>query len=202
MTTLPEKPTFVQSAARAVLRAISWRIDLNLPAESKYVVIGAPHTSNWDLIYALLLIYATGLKVNWIGKDSAFWWPLGPILRRLGGIPVNRRLRNDFVGQVVQVFERSDELIIVITPEGTRSKSPYWRSGFYYMALGANVPIVLGYIDYVDRVMGFGPSFYPTGDIQADFVQIQEFYGDKRGKFTRSQGKIQLKPASETKSSR
>jgi 1-acyl-sn-glycerol-3-phosphate acyltransferase len=185
----------LQPLSQWILRTIGWRVEITWPSEPKYVMIGAPHTSNWDLFYTLLMVYSTGMKLNWIGKHSLFWWPLGAIMRRLGGVPVVRHSRRDFVQQIVDVFNQADTLVIAIAPEGTRSRSPYWKSGFYYMAQGAGVPIVMGYIDYPSRTVGIGPSFYPTGDLAEDFKLVQEFYGSKRGKYRRSEGSIQLKPA-------
>jgi len=186
--------SFTQSLARAMLRALSWDHKVVLPSNPKYVVIGAPHTSNLDFIFMLLLMYATGLKLHWIGKHTLFKPPMGSLMRRLGGIPVDRRSKNNFVNFIVDVIRHHQEYALAIAPEGTRSKSKYWRTGFYYIALGANVPIVLGYIDYKERVVGFGPSIYPTGDIQADFTKIKKFYMGKTGRYPHKQGPMALRP--------
>lgn len=187
-----QKRSISQILARAILRAISWKMVLNIPPVSKYVIIGAPHTSNWDFVYFLLLKFAAGINFSWIGKDSLFHRPVGSVMRRLGGIPVDRSVRNNFVGQIVSLFNKSEQLIITIAPEGTRSKSEYWKTGFYYIALGAGVPIALGFIDYRTREIGIGSYFSPTGDIQADFNCIKEFYNGKMGKNPLSQGKVRL----------
>jgi 1-acyl-sn-glycerol-3-phosphate acyltransferase len=170
----------------------SWKLNITLPASPKFVLIGAPHTSNWDLISALVVKYGTGLNMHWIAKDTAFRWPLGGFLRRLGGIPVNRRSSNNFVAQIVEAFNRIDNLVLAISPEGTRSKSHYWRTGFYYIALGASVPIALGFVDYGQKMVGIGPNFMPTGDIRADFHFIKEFYSGIRGRNPERQGEIKL----------
>ena len=181
-----------QSFASSVLRAGGWKTPLTYPPAPKYVLIGAPHTSNWDFFYFLLLKFSIDLKLNWIGKASLFRWPVGFLMRRLGGIPVERSSSNDFVTQIVESFNKVNRLIVTIAPEGTRSKAEYWKTGFYYIALGAGVPISLGYIDYQTKEVGIGPYFFPTGDIQADFLKIKEFYASKRGKHPERQGKIRL----------
>lgn len=177
------------------MKLIGWRIGGEVPALRRYVLIGAPHTSNWDFIIAMLFKYSLGMKFNFIGKDSLFRGPMSTIMRRLGGIPVNRRVSSGFVDQIVSVFAEHEDLIIVIAPEGTRSKSPYWKTGFYYIALGAQVPVVMAYLDYPNKTIGFGPSFTPTGDLHADFALIRSFYADKSGKFPDKQGAIELRPS-------
>jgi len=187
-----QEPTLSHNLALAILRALGWKLEVTLPDTKKYVLIGAPHTSNWDFVYMLLFRSAIGIKPRWIGKDTFFRWPFGGLWRRLGGIPVNRRSRNSFVDQMVATFQEHDKLILVIAPEGTRSKTRYWKSGFYYIALGAGVPIVMGFLDYARKVGGIGPALMPVGDIQADFVTIREFYADKTGKHPREQGEVRL----------
>jgi len=181
---------FTQSLARVILRLLSWRLEVTPPPASKYVLVGAPHTSGWDLLFFLLMAHGAGIKVNWVGKDTLFRWPVGGLLRWLGGIPVNRHARTNFVQQIVDVFNRLEELVITIAPEGTRGRAAKWKTGFYYIALGARVPIVLGFIDYREKIIGIGPSMMPTGDIQADFVHIKEFYSGKTGRQPEQQGEI------------
>ncbi len=191
---LRPKRTRLQALAQWAIKSLSWQLDLNIPEAQSFVLIGAPHTSNWDFVFTMLLIYASGIKISWIGKDSLFRPPFGSLFRRLGGIAVNRSVRQDFVGQIVAQFQQDKKLVVAISPEGTRSKSDYWKTGFYYMALGAQVPIVMGYIDYQQKVVGLGPCFYPSGNIQADFEQIKAFYAAKVGKYPHKQGTIQLRP--------
>ncbi len=181
-----------QKLAEIVLRLISWQVDVTLPEARKYVVIGAPHTTGWDLFYLMLLKLSTGIDLKWIGKDTLFKWPLGIFMRWLGGIPVKRRSKNNFVEQIAEQFRQREELIIAIAPEGSRGKTAHWRTGFYYIALGADVPIALGFIDYPSRVVGIGPSLLPSGDIQADFAKIKAFYGGKTGRYPEKQGAIRL----------
>jgi 1-acyl-sn-glycerol-3-phosphate acyltransferase len=183
---------FSQSLAKGILRLISWKLDVIYPAAPKYVLIGAPHTSGWDLFYALLLKYGSGIEMHWMGKDTLFRWPLGGILRWLGGIPVKRRSRNNFVQQVVDVVNDLDEVVIAMAPEGTRSKTKYWKTGFYYIALGAGVPIAFGFIDYGRRAVGVGQVITPSGDIQADIRQIKAFYAGISGRHPELQGEVRI----------
>jgi len=195
-TTKPirETRTLMQNLGHGILGLFGWRFEMIDPGTPKYVVIGAPHTSNWDFILMLFIKMCGQLDIRWIGKDSIFRGPMGPIMRALGGIPVNRRTRNNFVEQIATKFAESEALVIGIAPEGTRSKSHYWKSGFYYMAHRSNVPIVMGYLDYGNKRCGLGPSFMPCGDIDADFEIIRGFYKDIKGKFPNEQGIIGLDP--------
>ncbi len=111
----------MQALARFILKVTHWKLEIQPPADAKYVLIGAPHTSNWDLIYALLLMYGSGIKITWVAKHTLFRWPLGVLLRRLGGVPVNRSARQNFTQQVVDTFNRFEHLVVAIAPESTRS---------------------------------------------------------------------------------
>jgi 1-acyl-sn-glycerol-3-phosphate acyltransferase len=144
---LAQKITFSQFLAQAILKLVGWEATGSFPNISKFILVGAPHTSNWDFPLAMLLMFAKGVRFNWIGKASLFRWPIGGLFHRLGGIPVKRDLTNNFVQQIVETFEQSTHLIIAISPEGTRSLVKRWKTGFYYMSVGAKVPLVLGFID-------------------------------------------------------
>ena len=187
-----QKSPVSQRIAHIILRLICWQTHAILPHTSRYVIIGAPHTSNWDFGLMLLLMAAEQLPIRFMGKDSLFRGPLGPLMRSLGGIPVNRRERTNLVDQIAARFEEYDDLIIGIAPEGTRSKTSHWKSGFYYIALKAKVPIAMAYLDYGNKTIGVGPSFMPSGDIQADFEIIRDFYSGIVGKNPAKQGKIEL----------
>jgi 1-acyl-sn-glycerol-3-phosphate acyltransferase len=165
--------------------------------QPKCVLIAAPHTSNWDFPLALLAFWSLRIDGRWVGKHTIFRRPFGGLMRRLGGIPLDRVNTKDFVGEVVGWFERAPQLTLVITPEGTRRRLDYWRSGFYWIAHGAGVPIALGFVDYRHRVAGVGGSFLPTGDIDADLLRIQEFYRDKTGRHPDKLSPIALKPRGE-----
>ena len=165
-----------------MLKLTGWRLEGKFPDLPKYVMIAAPHTSNWDFPVTLGICFAARAKIYWMGKDSLFKGPMGPIMRWLGGIPVDRSKSNDLVGQMVEVFNRSDRLVVTIPPEGTRQKVRYWKTGFYHIANGANVPIVLAFLDFRRKVGGFGPVFKPTGNVEADMAEIQAFYKNISGK--------------------
>jgi len=166
-----------------LLRLRGWRIDGSFPDLPKYVLIAAPHTSNWDFPLTLGVCFALRAKLYWMGKHTLFWGPMGPLMRWLGGIPVRRSRSNSLVQQMVEVYQRSDRLVVAIPPEGTRQRVKEWKTGFYHIACGAQVPVALAYMDYARKVCGFGPVFYPTGDIAVDMPQIQAFYQDKVGKY-------------------
>jgi 1-acyl-sn-glycerol-3-phosphate acyltransferase len=183
-----------QRIARGILRLLGWTLVSEAPDLPKYVVIGAPHTSNWDFPIGMLGFIALGIKRNLMIKHTLFRPPLGWFMRALGGIPIDRTQRHNFVDQVVAAFKEADELVVALTPEGTRSYTPYWKTGFYYIALGAGVPIALGFADYATRRAGLGPILYPTGDIEADMAIIAEFYSDKTGKRPEKMSPIRVRP--------
>lgn len=169
------------------LRMIGWRREGALPDIPKYVIVVAPHTSNWDFPIGLAFAFALRLKGYWLGKDSLFRWPLRGFFRWLGGIPIDRSRSSDVVAQMVRIFRERAKLIMVLAPEGTRKKVPHWKSGFYYIARGADVPIVLGFLDYLRKAGGIGPVFSPTGDIEADMEYIRAFYKTVQGKYPEKQ---------------
>ena len=145
----------------------------NLP---KFVIIGAPHTSNWDFPVAMSLVLALGLDAHWIGKHTLFRWPFGGLMRWFGGMPVVRSERGGVVAQVIDIFKGRERMVFGLSPEGTRKRVDQWKTGFYHIALGAGVPIVPGYFDYPRKVIGFGPPLMPSGDIEADISTLQAFY--------------------------
>ncbi|MDW8424346.1 MAG: lysophospholipid acyltransferase family protein [Meiothermus sp.] len=183
------------------LQRLGWTAVMAPPPGNKFVLVGYPHTSNWDFLYALLWGMASGTRFRWVGKKELFPPVLGAVMRWLGGIPVDRsKAGGDFVKQVARIFDRHDNLWVVVAAEGTRSRAPYWKTGFYYMALEAQVPIALAYIDYPRKEVGIGGYFTPTGQIEADFEQIRHFYADKTGRDPSKQSPIRLKPKDEAKS--
>jgi len=182
------------SFARIVLKIIGWKVDQQVPDCKKYLLIAVPHTSNWDLPLMLIVSMVIGVKLNWVSKDSIFKGVFGTYLKWLGGIPVNRRLRTNFSEQVIEVFNKAEELIIVIAPEGTRSRTEYWKTGFYHIAVGAKIPIGFGYLDYGKKEAGIGSLLYPTGNIEKDFEAIRAFYKDMTGKRQKNFGPIQVNP--------
>lgn len=165
-----------------LLRVTGWKKEGKLPEIPKFVVIAAPHTSNWDFPLTLMLAFAFRLKVYWMGKHTLFRGIMGPICRWLGGIEVDRRQSTNLVAQSVERFRTSEALAMIIPPEGTRKKVRYWKTGFYHIAHGAGVPILLGFMDYRRKVGGVGPLFHPTGDIERDMAEIRAFYEGITGK--------------------
>ncbi|MBC8379054.1 MAG: 1-acyl-sn-glycerol-3-phosphate acyltransferase, partial [Planctomycetes bacterium] len=127
--------------SKSVLRMFGWTVEKVIPLKEKYVLVGAPHTSNWDFPLGILGMLAMGLRFRWVGKHTIFRGPIGLMLKSIGGIPVDRRIRSSFINQMVELFNAEKNMIIAITPEGSRSKTLYWKTGFYYIALDATVPI-------------------------------------------------------------
>jgi len=184
--------------ARLAFALTGWRVSIEHPVPAKCIVIGAPHTSGADLFATWFLMLVTGMNFSWAAKDELFFPPLGWFLRAIGGIPVNRRARTDFVGQMVKHFETRDAFVLGIAPEGTRGTKTFWKTGFYFIALRANVPMVFGYADYQRKVVGFGPMMMPSGDLDADFEHIKRYYSAISGRFPERQGEIRLKPPEKT----
>jgi len=168
--------------SRMTLRLTGWRVVGGAPTVPKYVLIAAPHTSNWDFPVALMVCFALRLRVYWMGKDSLFPPLLGGVMRWLGGIPVNRARAGNLVQATVDAYNSNARLIVIVPPEGTRSKVTQWKTGFYYIAQGAGVPIALGYLDFRKKEAGLSRMFQPSGDIVADMVEIQAFYAGINGK--------------------
>jgi 1-acyl-sn-glycerol-3-phosphate acyltransferase len=164
--------------ATVLLRLAGWRKEGKVPEFKKYVVITAPHTSNWDLPLALLLALSFRIKISWMGKNSLFRPPFGRLFKWMGGIPIDREKSSGMVERSIEAFRESDAMVLVIAPEGTRRKAERWRSGFYHIAHGAGVPIVLGFLDYRRKVGGLGPAIMTTGDTEADMKGIRAFYID------------------------
>ena len=167
--------------ARVGLRLSGWRVEGQFPADSRYVLIGAPHTCNWDFPLALGVCFACNVKIYWMGKSSLFRGLAGPVMRWLGGIPVNRDKPGGLVGQMITAFGRQPELVLAIPPEGTRSRVSEWKTGFYYIAQRAGVPVLPVYVDGARKVVGIAPLFYPTGDLEGDLPKIRAIYAGKQG---------------------
>lgn len=161
---------------RMMLRMLGWRIGPGLPDLAKAVIITAPHSSNWDFPVGIAVVFALRLDVRFVGKMELFRGPLGPLMRWLGGLPVNRKHPVGLVEQTVAMFQEREALLLAVAPEGTRKPVARWKSGFYRIALAAGVPIVPGYFDNRRREVGFGAPFYPTGDAEADIAALRAFY--------------------------
>lgn len=183
---------------RALLASYGWKIDGGAPNVKKAVICAAPHTTNWDLPFTLAICWALGIELAWIGKDSLFKGPAGPFMRGLGGIAVDRSKRLNQVQSASALFAAHDELLLLVPPEGTRGRGERWKTGFYYIALEAKVPIVLGYLDYERKQGGFGEVFWPTGNIHDDEARIRAFYSDKKGKFPEHMTPVYFAPSTPT----
>lgn len=179
----------IKQIAKLAFKITGWKQVGTFPKElKKAVMIAAPHTSNWDLFYARAAFFIMDIPVRFTIKKESMVGPLGLLLKWLGAIPIDRNRKigslnkkNNLVNAMIDLFDR-DELVILITPEGTRNYAPKWKSGFYHVALGANVPIVLGYLDYKEKHAGVGPIIYPTGNYEEDLEKILAFYRTKTGK--------------------
>jgi len=176
-----------------ILALFGWELEIVLPKEKKFVLVGAPHTSNWDFPLSLLAFWTIKLKLYWVAKKQMFWGPLRYLFVALGGIPVDRNSAQGFIEQITERIEQADEMILTIAAEGTRSKTEYWKSGFYRIAVAANVPICLAYIDAGKKKLGFTEVIYPSGDIDTDMKAIAEFYKDIKGIRPENQGPVRLR---------
>jgi 1-acyl-sn-glycerol-3-phosphate acyltransferase len=163
--------------ARLYFAIIGWKTYNGIPAHvHKYVMIGAPHTSNWDFPITMAALLLMRVKVNYLAKKELFKFPLGIIMRYFGGIGVDRSKNMRMVDSMINQFKLHNRLILLVPPEGTRGYVKEWKSGFYYVALGAGVPIGLGYLDYKKKEAGIAKLFYPTGDFAKDLEDIKTFY--------------------------
>jgi 1-acyl-sn-glycerol-3-phosphate acyltransferase len=177
---------------RATIAALGWKLEGEAPHDAKCVVIAAPHTSNWDGFYMLAMAWALGMRIDWMGKHTLFTGVRGKVLKALGGVPVDRRANHDVVQQMVDKFREADALVLAIPPEGTRKRANAWKSGFYWIAKGANVPIYMSFLDYGRKVGGVGPSFVPSEDLEADVAKLRAFYEHMTGKHPEQFGPIEL----------
>ena len=166
----------------AFLRVTGFRVDGGLPDAPKYVVVAAPHTSNWDVVFLLAMAITLRVNARWFAKHTLFRWPLTSLFRWLGGIPIERGRPTSRVSQYVEAFAAHDRFVLAMAPEGTRKKAP-WKSGFYRIAVGAGVPIALAYLDYRRKAGGIGLLLHPTGDYEADLKIIQAFYATITAKY-------------------
>ena len=176
-----------------ILQSLGWTVRADLPAVKKYVVIAAPHTSNWDFPLGIITAKALKLKVHWMGKHTLFRWPYGWFFRAIGGTPVQRDAGQNYIRQMTELFEQSEQLVLALAPEGTRSRIDHWKTGFHYIARAVNVPISMAYMDYENKRVGIGELLYPGEDIEADFTRIRQFYADKRGRNPENESLIQVR---------
>ena len=167
---------------RLWLWSFGWKLHGEAATYRKFVLIAAPHTSNWDFPFMLATAYVMGVRLSWFGKHTLFIPPWGWLMRKLGGIPVDRRSPQSLVIQMAEKFQSSADLVLAVPPEGTRSKVGLWKSGFYHIASKSGVPIGLGYLDYSRKLCGLGMFVMPSGKVNEDMNKIRAFYRNIRGK--------------------
>lgn len=194
MKTAPRVGPVRRLIGRTWLRAFGWRVEGALPDATKAVFIAAPHTSNWDLPFTLAIAWTLGTNISWIGKDKLFRPPFGPFMRALGGVSIVRGQNANQVDAIATAIrDQEDGVYVVIAPSGTRSKKDHWKSGFYRIAEKADVPLLLGFLDYEQKRGGLGPTMKTTGDVHADMEAIRAFYADKFGKFKERMSDVRLR---------
>ncbi|MBA9077459.1 MULTISPECIES: lysophospholipid acyltransferase family protein [Rufibacter] len=168
---------FGKLLSKIIFKVAGWKLKGNIPPDlKKAVMIAAPHTSNWDFVYSRAAFYLMDIPVRMTIKKEAFFFPIGNLISSMGAIPVDRKKNNNLVSFMVDLFKDHEQMIMMVTPEGTRKYQPRWKKGFYHAAMGAGVPIVLGFLDYAKKEAGIGPIIYPTGDYEADLEKIKAFY--------------------------
>jgi 1-acyl-sn-glycerol-3-phosphate acyltransferase len=173
----------LRSIAKLLLKLGGWTAVGGIPEDKKAVLIAAPHTSNWDVLWAICYKVLIGLDAKWFAKHSAFWFPLGNILSAMGAVPIDRGSPRHAVKQAIRLFEEQDEFFFALAPEGTRKKTHAWKTGFYRIAEGAGVPVYLGFLDFGRRRLGISDKIELTGDVEADMAVIREFYADIEGRW-------------------
>lgn len=188
-------PSAFSRLCRRVLALFGWSVVADFPQTKKYVLIVAPHTSNWDFPLGLLAAWALELDAHWLGKHTLFRWPYAWFFRALGGVPVYRGTALKLVDQIKDMFGRSERLVLALAPEGTRSRTDHWKSGFYHAARAARAPIAMASLDYGRKEIVLGGTFHPGEDIEAAFERIRAFYADRRGKRPENQSDIRVRPS-------
>lgn len=173
----------MQKMCLFLLKLIGWKIVGQLPNDKKYIIIVAPHTSNWDLVIGLIARFAMGVKINFLAKKQVFFFPLGILLRAMGGSPVDRSKTSNNVQQAIELFRTSEDLKLAITPEGTRSQVTRWKEGFYYISCQAGIPIVMIGFDYSSKEIRIQEPFWPSGDINTDFPNIIDYFRTVTGRY-------------------
>jgi 1-acyl-sn-glycerol-3-phosphate acyltransferase len=193
---MKEKPRncnfFARWLGKSVIRVAGWHTAGEAPEAKNMVVIAAPHTSNWDWILLMAAAYSFGISVNWLGKDALFRTPLGPLLKFMGGIPIDRSRSTNMVQSLTAQIEQGDGINLVVPPSGTRRKTDYWKSGFYRIAEAAQIPMVCGYLDYEKKEAGLGPAFLTT-ELSADMDRLRAYYEPIAARFPEKKSRICLR---------
>lgn len=187
----------MRSLAHRLLTLVGWEFRGDLPALDKMIVVGAPHTSNWDFVVFLAALRHFGVSVGFLGKHTLFRPPLGTLFRSLGGIPVDRERPGGMVAEVTERFHAADRLVLVLAPEGTRKKTLFWHSGFLEIAHATGVPVVLAGIDYPSRTATIGPVLTHEGDVERFMSEARRFYEPMVGRHPRNQGRVRLRSESQ-----
>ncbi|MCB8946180.1 MAG: lysophospholipid acyltransferase family protein [Ardenticatenaceae bacterium] len=172
----------LRGIGRFYLKLTGWKIEGDVPNVSKIVIIAAPHTSNWDFVVGMAVVLALGLRLYWLGKHTIFQGPLAPLMYWLGGIPINRQATQGAVKQVVTEFQNRSHFLLAIAPEGTRQRVPEWKTGFYYIAQAAQVPILPATINYHRKAIQIYPAFTPSGSLETDLPILKSYYSQEMGK--------------------
>lgn len=172
-----------KAISKFVLWLKGWKVVGEIPNIKKYVIVAAPHTSNWDFVIGRAFGYLLGIEAKFLGKSQLFKPPHGWLFRFMGGIPVDRTKHNSLVEFTIDLFDNREELVLGLAPEGTRKRVERWKQGFYHIAIGANVPIVLSFMDYKKKEAGVGKILYPSGNLDEDMSIIEEFYKSVTPKF-------------------
>lgn len=172
-----------RALGRMLMRVSGWRFEGGLPDVPKIVIAVAPHTTNWDFVIGVVVLWALDIKISFLGKHTLFRGVFGKWMRSIGGIPVDRNSTHGVVGDVVEAFARADRMVLALTPEGTRQLDRGFKKGFLHIAHGAGVPVLLAYFDFSRKVVGFGPLFTTSGDVERDLASVLNFYRPIRGKY-------------------
>ena len=194
---------FKRGLAHLVLRWTGWKVLGTPPAESRYVIIAAPHTSGWDLIYTLATAWSHGIDIKWIGKHTLFYFPYGWFFRFLGGVSMDRRTRQNMVVKATERFRESKSLVLLVSAEATRRRTDVWKSGFYHIAYQSGVPVQLAGIHYQKRECTFGPLVKPSGHVRDDMDIVRSFYAtvSDGGRYADQFGEIKLRDESDVRPS-
>lgn len=168
---------------RLLFKHLKWTKHVTVEHPQKFIICLAPHTSNWDFVLGQLYMLSLGMKINFLMKKEWFFWPLGPIFKSMGGIPVYRSKHVKMTDALAQAAMKEPEFKLCVTPEGTRSLNPDWKKGFYYIALKAQIPILLYGVDYEKKLIECTHSFIPTGDIDREMREVKLYYKNYKGKF-------------------
>ncbi len=190
----PKCNGFAHWLGKTIIKLTGWQVAGAVPKHNRsMIIIAAPHTSNWDLFFLLGAAYSFRLSIKWLMKASVFVPVVGSALKFLGGIPVDRSQRNNLVSDLARQINESDGIALVVPPAGTRAYTEYWKSGFYQIALAANIPVVCGYLDYPNKIAGLGESFDLTGDVNKDMNRIRDFYKPITGRHPDQKSRIRLR---------